>query len=678
MPKYTVNGPDGKSYTVNAPEGATHDDAIDYVQQNFYTQSVDMPTAKRSKNEALLQAIKNSPVGGFVRGLRDIPDAGAQLLTRGLQAVAPAGSGFEKYMQGEVNRVDEINRNAEQDYRQNFRQGEDTGLDAGRIAGNIVGTLPAAAPFALRQGAGALAKAASGAGMGATSAALMPVQDTENFGEEKGKQLLLGGLTGAAAPFVADAVTKLVSKVGSRLHPGVASNLEAELTARGVDYSKLSKEMQESLAKDANAALKAGKELDFDALSRKADFEVLGIKPTTGQLTRDPMQYQFEQNTRGIVGGGETLSNRFNEQNTGLLNAINARRGGNIADPYDAGQAIQSALKASDDTAKSNVTNLYDIAKNSAGINVPLNPRNFTDNLFQRLDDEMVGDALPSGVRKTLNSIATGEMPFTIQKAEQMRRAINGQMPKIPGPDSVALKMVNDALQNEIDNVGSGLGGQAGEAFKQARATASQRFAGIEQSPALRTAIDEADPIDFVNKHVIRAKPSELMALRSNLKDNPDLWNEARGQVIDFLKNKATSGQPDEFAKFSQSGFKNGLNSIGDARLKILFNADEIAELKRIQRVAASIQVQPVGSAVNNSGTSQAVSNLLSRLSGVPYLRELVANPLINFRMQSQVNSALNPGNVAGQAAKRVPAGINPLTLPIAIGGQSVANRLTE
>ena len=36
MPKFEVTSPDGKTYDVNAPAGATQDDAIDYVQSNFY------------------------------------------------------------------------------------------------------------------------------------------------------------------------------------------------------------------------------------------------------------------------------------------------------------------------------------------------------------------------------------------------------------------------------------------------------------------------------------------------------------------------------------------------------------------------------------------------------------------------------------------------------------------
>ena len=683
MRTYRITAPDGKEYSIEGPEGATREQVIAKIQERLAAQpqapaTPQAPTISQ-KNSALMRAIKNSPVGGFVKGLRDIPEGGAQLLTRGLEAVAPAGSDFERFMRSERERVEQINQNAEQDYRQNWRQGQDPGLDLGRIGGNIAATLPVAAPFAISQAVRMPLRMLAGAGAGATSAALMPVKP-ENFADEKLQNTLIGGAAGAVSPFIADAVSKLAQKILARVKPQ-SVDLRGELSGRGVDYSKLSDELKASLASDAEKALKAGQGLDVDALARKADFESIGVKPTLGQLTSDPMQYAFERNTRGIVGAGEELSQRFREQNQGLLDAIKRTRGGvggTGTDQYNAGQAALEALKSADDLAKTNVGTLYDTARNTVGINTPLNPGRFAQTLNNTLDDAMLGDALPGGVRKAINQIATGEMSFTIQKAEQIRQAINGQMPRIPGRESVALKMVNDALQNEIDTVGLQVGQQAGDAFKVARSAAAQRFAELDKSPALKAATEGFEPNDFINKFVIRAKPGELMALRANLQQSPELWNEMRGQVIDFLKNSATGGQLDEFAKFSQSGFKNGLKSIGDARMKILFSPDEIAELRKIQRVAAAIQVQPEGSAVNNSGTSQAVTNLLSRLSGVPYLRELAINPLMNFRMQGQVNAALNPGNFAGKTPAAIPNAVNPFALPLAVGGYPLMRPLTQ
>jgi hypothetical protein len=292
----------------------------------------------------------------------------------------------------------------------------------------------------------------------------------------------------------------------------------------------------------------------------------------------------------------------------------------------------------------------------------------------------MVGDALPAGVRKAINQVATGDLPFTIQKAEQIRQAINGQMTNVPSRENFALGLVNKALQNEIDNVGSSLGDEAGNAFKMARAAASQRFGEIDASAPLKAAIDGIEPDKFVQKFILSGNAKDVMTLRANLKNNPDLWNEIRGQVIDFLKHdKALNKANDEFGKFSQSAYNKALDAIGDAKLKILFSPDELSHLKRIGRVAAARQVDPEGIVVNNSGTSQAVANLMTRLSGVPYLKELAINPIMNFKLQGKVNSALNPSlNLITKPAELDPALVRVLQAPLAAAGYPAVKGLLE
>lgn len=627
MPRFEITGPDGKRYEVNAPEGASERQAIEYVKAQHYSQPAQ---PQRSVYEQTAQ--KQSALENMLAG------AGGSMYGMYLGAKQMLG----KAKPGEI----EQHREAMKGLRST------TSGTIGEIGGNVAAMIPAA----FIPGANTYAGASL---IGAASGALQPT--TEN--ESRGANAALGAAGGAAGKYVGDKVIGPLLARLTRGKPQQTIDIKGELQKRGIDASQISKETLESLQGDVSKAANAGKQLDMDALARKAEFEKLGIQPTLGQLTRDPMQYQFERNSRGIVGAGEELSNRFNLQNKQLVEAISKRKPGS-ADRYNAGEQVSGALQALDAGAKKKVGELYDAARNAAGINTPLDPHRFTNALNDTLDQQMLGDALPAGIRSAINQVAEGKLPFTIQKAEQMRQAINGQMPKIPDRVGMALKQVNDALQNEIDTVGSATGQEAAELFKQARAAASQRFGELDKSPALKAATEAFEPDDFVNKFVIRAKPGELNALKQNLQNNPEAWEEARGQVIQFLKDKATGGQSDEFAKFSQSGFKNALNSLGDARMRILFSPEEIAELKTIQRVAASIQVQPEGSAVNNSGTSQAITNILSRLSNVPYLKELAVNPLVNFRMQGQINSALNP-NIQ-KAATPIPQNIPPsLLLPL-------------
>lgn len=702
------NAPGDDSDIFGSPspsKGKAADDSDIFAMPKQPPQAVAAPAAKPAQGPlSLLDRIKDSPVGGFARGARDVIDGGAQLLSRGAEAVAPAGSAFEQWAQNERQNVERINQAAEQDYQQNWRRGQNTGLDGGRIAGDIVASLPIAAAVPGAGAATMLPRVGAGIGAGAIGGAVQPVgmegrQDGDFWGAKAG-QTAIGGVTGAFSPFVANALGKVASGVVNKARSvasraagtaptdaAITQTVTGELAGRGVDFSKLAKETQDALLADAKQAMSAGGKLNFDALARRADFEATGIKPTMGQLTRDPMQFQFEQNTRGITGAGEGLSQRFNEQNAQLIAAINKARSGAQGvglDRFGAADRVISSLRDLDFARKSGVDQLYSAAREQAGIHTPLNTPRFAQSVNDALDQAMVGDALPGGVKTALNQIAQGEMPFTIQKAEQIRQAINGQMGGIPSRENFALRLVNNALQDEIDRVGSAAGQQAGDAFKAARAAAADRFSALDTSAPLKAAVDGAAPDDFMRKFVISGKAGDLLSLRADLSQRqPQLWGEVRGQVVDWLKERALNGATDEFGKFSQSAYNKAVNQIGDAKLKVLFSPQEIAQLKQVGRVASAIQVQPAGSAVNNSGTSQAVANLVSRASNVPYLKEMVINPARNFVVQGKVNAALNPS--AGpmfqpgvQSAYPASEMARRLQLPLSVGGYPAIKGLLE
>ena len=130
---------------VSFPESMTDEQIIKAIQslQAPAAAPITAPAPTGKAPESFGAKILNSPVGGVIRGLRDIPDAGAQLLTRGLEAISPAGSSLEQFAQAERKRVEDINRQAELDYQRNIRQGQmrQGEIDVGRVIGNIAGTL---------------------------------------------------------------------------------------------------------------------------------------------------------------------------------------------------------------------------------------------------------------------------------------------------------------------------------------------------------------------------------------------------------------------------------------------------------------------------------------------------------------------------------------------------------
>ena len=267
---------------VSFPESMTDEQiikAIQSLQAPAAAPIAPVPTGKAP--ESFESKIMNSPVGGVIRGLRDIPDAGAQLLTRGLEAISPAGSSLEQFAQAERRRVEDINRQAELDYQRNWRQGQmrQGEIDVGRVGGNIAGTLiPSTA--AVRVLGATTAPVRAGAITGAIGGASQPVATTPGtttpqFFAEKVEQMGAGTLFGAGAGYGADKLSKLLfgAKPPAAPMPGqpgvggaqvnVTTTPTATVTGGGMTPGVVGPDPSAGLTAAQQAILGRGKEMGF-------------------------------------------------------------------------------------------------------------------------------------------------------------------------------------------------------------------------------------------------------------------------------------------------------------------------------------------------------------------------------------------------------------------------------
>ena len=219
----------------------------------------------RNQPKSVTDKLKAGPLGGVVRGLRDIPDAGAQLLTRGLEAVAPAGSRLESFAQSERERVEAINREAERDFQENWRRGApQKGMDFSRLAGNIAGTLPLAAltgPIGPGIAAGTLA--ARGGIQGMAAGALTPVeQPGESFFSQKGQQMVVGGAGGAVGGVAAPRIGAMLQGT-DRAAAQQAAQGSLNITGGGSVLGTAAPDISSGLTESQARLLQRGQELGF-------------------------------------------------------------------------------------------------------------------------------------------------------------------------------------------------------------------------------------------------------------------------------------------------------------------------------------------------------------------------------------------------------------------------------
>jgi len=171
--------------------------------------------------------------GGFLQGLRDPIDAGAQLLRRAVpESVGSAVDEFGNYLadlglpvarsQG-VEGVDKILRDVNARYDADRGAAGRDGMDWARLGGNVVATAPllAATPQALAAGLGRLG---TGAAQGAMLGALQPVTgNPEKFWQDKAMQTTTGAAFGTVLPAASRALSPFAAKAA-----GPALNLIRE------------------------------------------------------------------------------------------------------------------------------------------------------------------------------------------------------------------------------------------------------------------------------------------------------------------------------------------------------------------------------------------------------------------------------------------------------------------
>lgn len=636
----------------------------------------------------------------FARGVKD-PGAGLlQLLGKGAEGAQrvqekifslgglldnPVSRLYGKAagVSGDINR--EFNTSLqrdEEDYQQRRQAAEpqtlsglingtrpEPGTDWARIGGNVVSPvswyLPMkAAPIAAGAPASVIAQQAGKAG--GIAGSLAPIYEpTDNYAGQKAGQVATGAVVGAVTGPVLNSIANKVSEITGRLtgtrnvDPVALENEIRILLARdGIDVAQLPAGILKSSAKQAADALKRGEKLDPAAIARQIEFERIGVQPTLGQITRDPTQYTRERNLRGVEGAGEALAQRFNQQNTALGQRIGALGADKASDQYSAGLSLIERLAAADKPVKAAVSQAYGSARDSTGRHANIDVPAFSNAANNALDEKQLGRFLPESVRGLLNDVSGGKVPLNVNTAVQIDSVLSQaqRAAQRSGDDagSLAIGAVRDALNNAP--IESGAGVQAKAAFDTARGMARERFKTIEQTPALRAALDQEAPDKFVQKYIINGKVGELNALRGLIQNDPESTQIVRSQIMEHLRNKALGANTAGDKPFSQEAYNRVLRDIGTNKLLTFFSPDEVSQLQTIGRVAAYMNSQPAGSAVNNSNTAAAVMNLFAKLGNVPYIREVGAKPLENYAANRFARNAL--------AARLAPEALLPMRSP--------------
>jgi hypothetical protein len=297
-----------------------------------------------------------------------------------------------------------------------------------------------------------------------------------------------------------------------------------------------------------------------------------------------------------------------------------------------------------------------------------------------------------------MNRIATGEIPFTVDVAEQLKTSIgNLQRSAQDGNARRALGIVREAIDNtplrSAPQVNPGnlpavpgtvpqspavAGQESVEAFNRARRANRQWMQQVESTPALQAVVDGVEPDQFVRRFITGtgASVADVRALRTAAEGSPEALQAIKDHLVAHLRGAAT-GQAGDINKFRADSYNNALNSIGERKLAAFFSPEEIAQLRAVGNVSNYMSAQPAGTAVNNSNSGAFVAakamDMLDAVAGkLPLGLDTAIQGTIRGIQQRQVMNPTNALRLPGPPAPR--ANLLPL-LPLIAVGQGANDR---
>ena len=476
-----------------------------------------------------------------------------------------------------------------------------------------------------------------------------------------------GGALNAAAPPLVSALVSgaqtVKNTVGQawrsltqKVSPAVANNITQQVSVTlqnaGVDLAALPAAIRQSVLDDAALQFTATGKLDPEMLLRRSDINAVGGpgSATRAQITRDPADWTNAQNLQKTevnipaVQRGEqpTLTGRFQQQNAStnrFAEDLQNKIGGTAPTQTQASEQTIKAIQARDRASEDAVDALYKQFRDLGKGDLPVPDTKIADTLGNIVDEigvENINKSVLSRLQEFGFLGGTRTKLLTVTEADKLGRMIGTNNPGFGVESLVAKKLKRsvDAAILEIPeiDVSSGL--------MKARAAASKRFAEQEAGLGVSRAIADVAPDRFFQQNILGGNTRDIIAMRDQLNktaDGTQAWDSIRGQVVQFIRDQATSAN----GVFSGARMQDAMKRIGQDRLAQIFTPQELAQVQTLLRGSKAMTLEPAFAAPNRSNTTPSLMGALLRLGNKMPLMSVVTGPIEREVAASAQQSAL-------------------------------------
>jgi len=354
----------------------------------------------------------------------------------------------------------------------------------------------------------------------------------------------------------------------------------------------------------------AGNKINLPVLQRhiEADTLPVPIQLTKGQATQDVSLLSREQNLRGKE---KSLADRFNEQNTKLIENINAIKEAAAPDIFvsskpEIGSIVIDGYLSKDKALNSAISQKYKALNDANGGQFPLDAKQFVNAADEALHKELMFDHVPPNVRATMDRLKAGSNGvgggMTFENFEALRTTLARiQRSNVDGNVKHAAAIIRESLEQLPMPPGA-------EHLKpladSARIAAKERFDLIKKDPAYKAVVEgKASADKLIDRHVVSADLRDVETMKANLADDPVAQQALAAGAMNHLKDSA--GIVGNTGNFSQAGYNKGVDRLRP-KLNVLFPPENAKQIQILGDVARYTQAQPRGSFVNNSNTLTA------------------------------------------------------------------------